>query len=493
MKTAQQLKQLREKLGLSQRDMAQEFGVSPGAVAMWENKERPIPGPVLRLIELFEDGLRETPPFTSIEHEKEFQQALKNELLQQKAELAESERYQLDRSVEELVALYLPEQRVLRRLQLSLAQRLLTSGGQTRSLAIKALQTASYFDYRLRDQTRALLLRMKGMGPMMSPVMARRVFEKDLGMSPEQAFARWSRRPFVSASIGQVHRAHLKDGTPVAVKVQHHAMRDSYPSTLRQISAIMRLAPLCGTAHVPFVKECEQYFSAECDYRQEAANQQAFYDNFNGQDGIVVPRVFAEYSSDRVLTTEYIDALTFNDFVAKASQTEKDRAGQQLYTFFYQGIARVGWIQADPHVGNFLFSKRGVAFIDFGRVVKLEPQYHQALRKLFLAVRADDKAAALKAQTEMGLMRDSDLYSFDECYRVMRMYARHSERDENFRFEPGYSKDIWEATRQMSRGRNLEIAGGTFWWLTYALSIFAMLSELKAEANWHQISHRYLA
>src|SRR6185312_10260225 len=110
---------------------------------------------------------------------------------------------------------------IKRRVQVAVMDRLVQSLGEIKGIPLKAAQLASYMDFNISDEFRENLAKLQTMSEPMPPSTASRVFQKDLGKTPEQVFAEWSPKPFAAASIGQVHRAKLKSGKEVAVKIQY--------------------------------------------------------------------------------------------------------------------------------------------------------------------------------------------------------------------------------------------------------------------------------
>src|SRR5262249_7813718 len=144
--------------------------------------------------------------------------------------------------------------------------------------------------------------------PPMHFSLLREVVRNELGRDPSEIFASFEKEPFAAASIGQVHRAMLRSGESVAVKIQYPGIAPAVESDLRNFMALMfpmRLTPLWQSVK----GQCEaiqQMLPRELDYVQEAANMREAGVLFAPEEGIVVPRVFDACSSGRVLTTEFI-------------------------------------------------------------------------------------------------------------------------------------------------------------------------------------------
>jgi len=227
---------------------------------------------------------------------------------------------------------------------------------------MKIGQSASYLDFAIPEEARAALASLCTRSRPMAPSVVAEIFIRELGASPRRLFAEWSPEPFAAASIGQVHRARLKSGELVAVKVQYPRIVEAIDADLKNSLLAERAIALIFRGGEPgvFSGELRERFLEECDYRHEAANQQELRRLWAGRDEVLIPRVFEELTTTRILVTELASGDDFETFAGRASQAEKDRAGDIMYRFAYESIFRHGLFNADPNPGNYLFHERGV-------------------------------------------------------------------------------------------------------------------------------------
>src|SRR5262249_7977723 len=152
-----------------------------------------------------------------------------------------------------------------------------------------------------------------------------------LGATPRRLFARWSPQPFAVASLGQMHRATLHDGTAVAVKVQFPRMVEILERDLERVGWLERLWAAIFREQSPDVvfTEVRDMLLAECDYVREADHQERFRRAFAGRPDILVPRVIADRSCASVLTMEYVDGLDLDSFLHTADPPARARAGER--------------------------------------------------------------------------------------------------------------------------------------------------------------------
>lgn len=280
--------------------------------------------------------------------------------------------------------------------------------GHLRGLAAKVGQMASYIDGVVPPEHRAAyeaaLASLRTASPTSAPEQIRALVERELGAPLDRLFEEWEEAPFASASIGQVHRARLADGTRVAVKVQHPGIDRAVESDLQNAGVLEGLfgtiAPRGVQAKSVF-DDIRARFREELDYRHEAEQQRAFAALHVDDPLVVVPRVIAERSSRRVLCTELVSGSSLEVAATEAEPARRAYA-ETLWRFVFKGTLVGGRFNADPHPGNFLFQGDGrIAFLDFGCVQMLEPERCEKARALHgAAVRRHefdfrDAAAAL--------------------------------------------------------------------------------------------------
>ena len=189
-------------------------------------------------------------------------------------------------------------------------------------------------------------------------------------MPPEQAFAEWDPEPIAAASIGQVHRAITHDGRAVAVKVQYPGIAEAIAADLANVALLRRMLKITAPSQDvdALLAELRDRVLEEIDYRREAANQELFADYFEGHPTIIVPRVVAELSTRRVVTSDLAVGARFAE-LESWSQDEKDLAAETIYRFVFRSLYELHAFNGDPHPGNYLFHGEGrVTFFDFGLV-----------------------------------------------------------------------------------------------------------------------------
>ncbi|WP_085814061.1 ABC1 kinase family protein [Geoanaerobacter pelophilus] len=220
------------------------------------------------------------------------------------------------------------------------------------------------------EQYARLLSSLSFEAPPMHYAMVREVFFDEFGREPEEMFASFEKRAFAAASLGQVHRARLHSGEQVAVKIQYPGIARTIQSDLKNLRLLLQ--PMRVGDDWPNLldklAEIESVLLAETDYLKEAELAQSVRHHFAPEDGIVVPKVHAGFSSRRVLTTELLEGVHIDEFLASDPPQEmRDRFTHLMTVATIRLFYRTHCILADPNPGNFIFMPDGrLGVVDFG-------------------------------------------------------------------------------------------------------------------------------
>ncbi|HEX8559023.1 MAG TPA: AarF/UbiB family protein [Pyrinomonadaceae bacterium] len=228
------------------------------------------------------------------------------------------------------------------------------------------------------------------------------IVASELGVRISKAFSYFESQPIAAASLGQVHRAALRDGREVVVKVQRPGIREEMSKdmdVLTDMSAFLDSHTEAGRKYefTPLLEEFRKNLLRELDYRLEARNLVIFADNLREFDRIVVPQPVEDYTTSRVLTMDYISGrkITALSPLAKID-IDGYQLAEHLFQAYLQQILIDGFFHADPHPGNvFLTDDRRIALIDLGMVARLAPRPQENLIQLLLAIsegKGDDAA-----------------------------------------------------------------------------------------------------
>ena len=233
------------------------------------------------------------------------------------------------------------------------------------------------------------------------------IVQDELGVRLSKAFESFDPQPLAAASLGQVHRAIMRDGRAVAVKVQRPGVRDR---VLKDLDALDEVAALmqrfsAATRSIDasgVLEEFRRTILAELDYREEARNMLALGHQLRDFERIIVPLPIDDFTTARVLTMDYVEGTKITA-VSRVEWTEVDGValGDDLFRAYLQQILVDGVFHADPHPGNvFLTPDHRLALIDLGMVGRLSTTLQERLFRLMLAIseaRGDDAATVVIA------------------------------------------------------------------------------------------------
>src|SRR3954471_16979490 len=231
----------------------------------------------------------------------------------------------------------------------------------------------------------------------------------ELGVRISKAFSHFESQPVAAASLGQVHRASLRDGRDVVVKVQRPGIREEMTKdldVLGEIAAFMDAHTEAGRKYefTLLLEEFRKTILKELDYRLEARNLVTFSDNLRDCERIVVPQPLEDYTTSRVLTMDYIRG---RKITALSPLAKIDLDGyvlaEHLFRAYMQQILIDGFFHADPHPGNvFLTDAARIAIIDLGMVARVNPRFQDTLMQLLLAISNGHGDEAAEITIKMG-------------------------------------------------------------------------------------------
>ncbi len=255
-----------------------------------------------------------------------------------------------------------------------------------RGPAMKFGQALSLHTDILPEEWLAELATLQMEAPGMHRSLALAQFKSSLGRQPDEVFKRFDAEPFAAASLGQVHHATRRDGTPVAVRIQYPNIRTSVENDFRWVRTMSKPMQVSGHADKRALDELERQILAETDYVREAANIEFFQVGLQPLDFVAVPVVYRDESTDQVLTMSVVPGEHLETFLArKPSQQLRDEIGSRLFELFYFQVVVMEALHADPHWGNYLFSRDGtIGLVDFRCVKYLNHAFVENLRRLYL-------------------------------------------------------------------------------------------------------------
>ena len=257
----------------------------------------------------------------------------------------------------------------------------------------------------------------------------------ELGVRLSKAFSEFEAKPLAAASLGQVHRAAMRDGRPVAVKVQRPDIRERVMEdldALEEIAEFLDHHTAMGRRYgfVQILDEFRRSLLRELDYRQEAQNLTLLRRNLSEFSAIVVPAAIEDYTTSRVLTMEYVSGTKITTLSPVALLEVNGAAlAEQLFRAYLKQILVDGFFHADPHPGNVLVTDAGqIALLDLGMVGRIAPRLQEPLLQLLLAISEGKSDDAVRFALKVGEVGpDFDEPEFSR--RVADLVGRHQDAE----------------------------------------------------------------
>ena len=241
------------------------------------------------------------------------------------------------------------------------------------------------------------------------PDVQRRLLE-ELGKEPEEIFSRFDQEPIATASIGQVHRAALLDGTEVVVKVQHFDIEEIAQIDLVIVQRLTQIyAWFFDIKGLDFMyAQIRQMIEEELDFANEARAMDTIRQNLSDETEVSIPAVFPAYSTGRVLTTRFHSGAKISDTEQlDAWGVDRNALAERVMRIWCRMVFKDGFYHADPHPGNMLVEEDGnVVLLDFGATANISPQFRAGIIQLIEATVKNDTDAMLDACRSLGFLAD---------------------------------------------------------------------------------------
>jgi predicted unusual protein kinase regulating ubiquinone biosynthesis (AarF/ABC1/UbiB family) len=406
------------------------------------------------------------------------------------------------------------------------AARIAETLGELKGAVMKLGQVISIQEEAVPKEFRALLSKLQTQAPPMHPAFAIEIVEKELGAKLADRFADFERKPFAAASLGQVHRATLRTGERVVVKVQYPGIDESITSDLKLARPLVKTLALASKSFdlTEMLEEIEARLREEVDYLHEAENQDAMREGFarlghaapakrgaGVAPDVVVPRVFRSHTTRRVLTMERLEGLHLDDFCAAVADPDVRRtAREKLSHAIWAMELELGMLHADPHPGNFLFlgarDAEGrftfdgrIGLLDFGCVKVFPERFMRSYVRLIRAALARDDAAIVQAYVDLGFLREEErgaerarewtLWTYQSIGPLLedRVFpSRPGESWEKFIAEihEGMQRVVWRVGAYTPRD--------AVYLNRVTLGVMCFWARLGGASNWHRILLEHL-
>ena len=358
---------------------------------------------------------------------------------------------------------------------------------------MKAAQLLATIPDALPPEYARELAQLQANAPAMGWAFVRRRMAGELGPDWQAKFARFDKEASFAASLGQVHRATLGDGSGAACKLQYPDMASALEADLDQLKVVFaigqRFDPAIRTDEIH--AEITTRLREELDYRREARHVALYRHMLRDEPGVHVPEVVPSHSTDRLLTMSWLEGEPLLNWKGH-SQDDKDRLAVNMFRAWYVPFYHYGVIHGDPHLGNYSVRPDGsVNLMDFGCVRVFPPRFVRGSIELYRALMSDDvdrAAAAYEDWGFSGLSRDMIV--------VLNRWAA-------FLYGPLMDDRPRRLTEGMAEGHGRDMAQNVFGELRKmggvrpprefvfmdraAIGLGAVFIHLRASLNWHRL------
>jgi len=337
-----------------------------------------------------------------------------------------------------------------------------------RGTALKFAQMLSVEDMMLTEEYKKQLHKSTYRVKPLNRAVVRKTIKNELHEYPEQIFKKFDTQAFAAASLGQVHRAEDSEGNQLAIKMQYPGIDETLKHDMSMIKVAYKMIP-----HSPMVidmfEEVDEIISKEVDYLAEAEHIEWFNEKMNHLD-IVLPKVYSDYSTDKILAMEYLEGKHLDEWLAtKPSQEVRNRVAQKLFDLYCYSFFELKTFQADSNLGNYLFMENEqIAFLDFGCIKRVPETFPLAVIELVDASIAQDREAILEAYLSLGMLsgRDDEAFKkyYDEVFVPYSEWTAKPYREETFHFsvEKDFASSAMGANMIMGRAKEFKVESSDY-------------------------------
>ena len=314
---------------------------------------------------------------------------------------------------------------------------------------MKVGQGLSFLDAGLvpeeyREEFQRKLGALRDAAPTVSFKEMRKVIEEELDGPISEVFEDFQEEPIAAASIGQVYRAVLHDGREVAVKVQYPGVAAAVRADMSNLGLILRVVKRIAPGLDPKAigEEIRERIDEELDYELEAQNQRNLARIFRGHPFIVIPDVITSLSHERVMVSEYVPGIGFEELKARP-QAERDRLAEIVFRFYFGCLYRHGQFSGDPHPGNSMLLPDGrMAFLDFGLFKRMPPGSVELESEVARAITEGDADTLMRLGSDIGFFTKPDRVNPDRVLAQFRASTSWYTCDREVSLTPEYATQV---------------------------------------------------
>jgi predicted unusual protein kinase regulating ubiquinone biosynthesis (AarF/ABC1/UbiB family) len=365
---------------------------------------------------------------------------------------------------------------------------------------MKVAQILSTIPEALPQEYVAELTQLQANAPSMGWAFVKRRMAAELGPDWQRRFARFDKEASAAASLGQVHVALSHDGRRLACKLQYPDMSSAVEADLKQLKLIFsiyrRYDPSIDTSNIH--AEIAARLREELDYRLEGRHMRLYGAMLTGEEGVFVPTVEDDLSTERLLTMSWLEGRPLMDF-KDDKLTDRNRLAHNMFRAWYVPFYAFGVIHGDPHLGNYSVRRDcTINLLDFGCVRVFQPKFVGGVIDLYHALETGDRALAVHAYETWGfsgLTNDViDTLTLWAEFVYAPLLEDRSRRIQEFGPSGVYGRDVAEKVARQLRERGGVAPPREFVFMDRAaIGLGGVFLHLKAEINWHRLFHELIA
>lgn len=269
------------------------------------------------------------------------------------------------------------------------------------------------------DEIAAELTKLQDDVPPVDLEIIKSTIETEINSPLENIFSEFDENPLGSASIGQVHKAVLKNGDKVAIKVQKPGVEEIIHNDITIMRFLAKrindYMPRLRMYNLPrMVDEFERSILKEIDYNQEAVNIMRFDNNFKENEAIYVPKVYKEYSAEKVLTMELIEGKKVSEVIDSDEGYDKPLIAKIEIDSYFKQVLIDGFFHADPHPANvYILDDNVVCFLDYGMMGILDQEFREDFADLVIHYLENNVKGVMNQLVYMGIINENiDMKAF---------------------------------------------------------------------------------
>ncbi|ARE40093.1 Ubiquinone biosynthesis monooxygenase UbiB [Rhodovulum sp. P5] len=344
-----------------------------------------------------------------------------------------------------------------------------------------------------------IMARLRADAHYMPGGQLKKVLIDNWGADWQKRFDKFQVRPIAAASIGQVHRAHTKDGRDLAIKVQYPGVRRSIDSDVNNVAGLMRISGVMPKELdiAPMLAEAKRQLHEEADYEREGRYLRRFSELLADAPDFVVPQLHQDLTTENVLAMDYVAGVGIETLI-DAPQEERDRVMTLLISLLFRELFEFRLMQTDPNFANYRYDPetRKVILLDFGASREFPAAMTEQFRRLMRAGLDGDRAGVRQAILDIGFFaEDTAAHHKDTMLNMFEMSLEPIKRPGAFDFadndvamrmrdagmELGKDRDFWHIPPMDTLFMQRKFGG-----------IYLLASRMKARVDLRGILERYM-